>query len=127
MSEKEVKDVIKYLKKYVNDKNMQYSEPMINAKDVKLLLDYIQELKQDNDEFYMLMKMQDKREYRSKFLKDFQKENGKNLYPDYDEIYKRYDDMKSRIEKASDFIDSIMTFKEKDIFDLKTIKEILKL
>lgn len=41
-----------------------------------------------------IIRMQDKREYRSKFLKEFQAEYGKLAYPDYDEIYERYDKLK---------------------------------
>lgn len=67
--------------------------------------DYITNLQKENEEFYQLMEMQNKREYRSKFLKDFQKEHGKNVFPDYDEIYKRYDDYKQRNEKAIEYID----------------------
>ncbi len=60
----------------------------------------IERLEADNEDFFRVMEIQNKREYRSKFLKDFQKEHGKNVFPDYDEIYKRYDDYKSRINKA---------------------------
>lgn len=64
----------------------------------------VERLENENEEFYKLMEMQNKREYRSKFLKDFQKEYGKNVFPDYDEIYKRYDNYKSRIDKAIEYI-----------------------
>ena len=65
----------------------------------------VERLEADNEEFYKLMEIQNKREYRSKFLKDFQKEHGKNVFPDYDEIYKRYDDYKLRIDKAIEYIE----------------------
>lgn len=51
-------------------------------------------LKQDVWEYEYLLKMQDEREYRSKFLKEFQAEYGELAYPNYDEIYKRYDKLK---------------------------------
>ena len=89
----------------------------------------VERLEADNEEFYKLMEMQNKREYRSKFLKDFQKEHGKNVFPDYDEIYKRYDVYKSRTDKAIEYIEI-----QQKIFDdydialdniLKNILEIL--
>lgn len=63
------------------------------------------ELRKEIEEYRQLIKMQNEREYRSKFLKDFQKEHGKNVLPDYDEIYKRYDDYKQRNEKAIEYIE----------------------
>ena len=42
----EIKEILDYCNKYINDKNMQYSEPMLNAKSLKLLLDYITNLQQ---------------------------------------------------------------------------------
>jgi hypothetical protein len=79
-------------------------ELRLNNYSAKILLNYITNLQKENKEFYQLMEMQNKREYRSKFLKDFQKEHGKNVFPDYDEIYKRYDDYKQRNEKAVEYI-----------------------
>lgn len=58
------------------------------------------DLRESDWAWHQTLKIQNAREYRSKFLKDFQKEYGTNTYPDYDEIYKRYDKMKSRNEKA---------------------------
>ena len=52
------------------------------------------ELKQEVKEWVRLNQMQNEREYRSKFLKEFQAEHGELAYPDYDEIYKRYDELK---------------------------------
>lgn len=56
-------------------------------------------LKEDNKELKLLSMTQNNREYRSKFLKEYQKEHGENCYPDYDEIYKRYDKLKEENEK----------------------------
>ena len=52
------------------------------------------ELKQEVKEWVRLNQMQNEREYRSKFLKEFQAEYGELAYPDYDEIYERYDKLK---------------------------------
>lgn len=79
----------------------------LETSEVETLLNYITNLQKENEEFYQLMEMQNKREYRSKFLKDFQKEHGKNVFPDYDEVYKRYDDYKSRNEKAVELLKRI--------------------
>jgi len=87
---------------------------------------YITNLQKENEEFYQLMEMQNKREYRSKFLKDFQKEHGENVFPDYDEIYKKYDDYKQRNEKAVEYIKSKKVIINTDyirIFDLFEIEE----
>lgn len=75
------------------------------CKDYKKATKKIEKLEEENKEYSSLIEMQNKREYRSKFLKDFQKEKGKNVFPDYDEIYKRYDDYKARIDKAIENIE----------------------
>ena len=51
--------------------------------------------------------MQNKREYRSKFLKEFQQEYGTNTLPDYDEIYKRYDKLKKENKRLNNIIDEL--------------------
>lgn len=66
----------------------------ISYEEGQLLLSCIQQLEEDNEYLKRLCETQNKREYRSKFLKEFQKEHGKNVFPDYDEIYKRYDKLK---------------------------------
>ena len=60
----------------------------------------IKDLEEDNYVYHQLMRMQNEREYRSKFLKDFKKEYGENVMPDYDEIYKRYDKQKRQLENS---------------------------
>lgn len=75
------------------------------CKDYKKATKKIEKLEEENKEYSSLIEMQNKREYRSKFLKDFQKEKGKNVFPDYDEIYKRYNDYKARIDKAIENIE----------------------
>lgn len=61
--------------------------------------DINQELRQDIYAYHQLMKMKDEREYRSKFLKDFQNVYGDYTLPDYDTIYKQYDKMKKALEQ----------------------------
>ena len=77
-------------------------------RDIEILLNLIEkqnekieQLKQQNEDLYEdnivyhnIMMKQNRREFRSKFLKEFQEEYGINSYPDYDEIYKRYYNLK---------------------------------
>lgn len=82
-------------------------------RDKKLLLvnknakSYIEELEEDNYCYHNLIKMQNKREFRSKFLKEFQEEKGNNWYPDFDEIYKRYDKLKQENLKLKEEIEKL--------------------
>lgn len=46
MKKRLICEIIQYLKEYVEDKNMQYSEPMLNVDDIKTLLFYISYLEQ---------------------------------------------------------------------------------
>lgn len=65
------------------------------------LREELQDLREDNYAYHQLMKMQNKREYRSKFLKEFQQEYNTNTFPDYDEIYKRYDKLEKENERLN--------------------------
>ena len=76
-----------------------------NIEAIKKVLKEIERLKEENEVLNGILETQRKRKYYSKFLKDFQKENGKNVFPDFDEIYKRYDDYKERIDKAIEYLD----------------------
>ena len=70
------------------------------------LQEEVEDLREDNYAYHQLMKIQNKREYRSKFLKEFQEEFGTNTFPDYDEIYKRYDKLKKENEKLKELCDN---------------------
>ena len=69
--------------------------------DVENMREELQNLREEDWAWHQVLKMQNAREYRSKFLKDFQREYSTSTYPDYDEIYKRYDKMKSKNEKLA--------------------------
>lgn len=71
-----------------------------NKEAYEVVLEELEDLREDVWTYHQLLKMADKREYRSKFLKDFQAEHGKNIMPDYDEIYERYDKMKKQLENS---------------------------
>lgn len=102
---------------YIRLKTITGLETLQLEKDVKaieILLNYISKLQKENEElkernqyleendwaWHELLKIQNKREYRSKFLKEFQKEFGENVLPDYDEIYKKYDKQKNIIKNS---------------------------
>lgn len=97
-----VKDLIKKLRKC--DDFHGRCDYLIEHSEITYLLEYLDSLKEEVEAVYSILEMQNKREYHSKFLKDFQKEHGKHVFPDHDEIYKRYDDYKRRCEKATKLI-----------------------
>ena len=100
----EIKEILNYLKDdkwdYYPSDGIPYKVFLMEERDK--LLDYITDLEEDNYVYHQLMKMQNEREYRSKFLKEFQKEYGTNTFPDYDEIYKRYDKLKKENERLKE-------------------------
>lgn len=94
----------------------------------------IERLKEENKVLNSILEIQRKRQYHSKFLKDFQKENGKNVLPDFDEIYKRYDNYKDRIDKAIEYIKNNACYDEEtmrccddlDVNDCDKVLDILR-
>ena len=92
-----------------------------------LLLDYITTLQEENKELKLLSMTQNNREYRSKFLKEYQKEHGENCYPDYDEIYKRYDKLKSNNDAAIEIYKNRMfiEYKQKRFMEDKTTADLM--
>ncbi len=70
------------------------------------LQEEVEDLREEDWAWHQILKIQNKREYRSKFLKEFQEEYGTNTFPDYDEIYKRYDKLKKENERLKKIIDS---------------------
>lgn len=65
----------------------------------------IMDLEEDIKEYEIMLDMFDSREYRKKYLKERRKEQPNLLYPDADEIYKRYYEQKAEIEKKDKKID----------------------
>lgn len=63
------------------------------------LQEEIENLREEDWAWHQTLKAQNNREYRSKFLKEFQKEYNTSTYPDYDEIYKRYDKLLKENER----------------------------
>lgn len=85
-----------------------------------------QQLKQDVTLYKSILDMQQKREYYSKFLQDFQKEKGKHTLPDFDEIYKRYDIQKEKIERAIRRIEIVKADEDTTIETHKALDFILQ-
>lgn len=79
----------------------------------KELSEEVTTLREDIYVYRQLIRMENKREYRSKFLKEFQAEHGKTVFPDYDEIYKRYDKLKRENNKLSKAIADDFISKDK--------------
>ena len=128
MKDENIKEILDRMKELVKHKYDKEIHTYNLFDDIQSLLDYItnlqeenEELREDNFAYHQLMKMQNKREYRSKFLKDFQKEYGENVFPDYDEIYKRYDNYKTRNELAIEYINKNYDTDIEDVFELLEI------
>lgn len=85
--------------------------------DVEDMREELNNLREEDWAWHQVLKMQNAREYRSKFLKDFQREYSTSTYPDYDEIYKRYDKMKLKNEKLARQVEIMERYLEL-IYDL---------
>lgn len=112
-------EIINNLKRYFQnniDKGYSkfvYNDYGLDEKNIDILnaLDYflenntkqqkeIKELKEDIEEYYKpTLDIFDEREYRKKYLEERRKEEPNLLYPDGDEIYKRYYEQKEIIKE----------------------------
>ena len=61
----------------------------------------------DNLEYQRIQDIFDKRTYRKKYLEERRKETPNLLYPDGDEIYKRYYEQKKQIDLMAEYINNI--------------------
>ena len=57
----------------------------------------VERLEQELQQYKDIQKIGEARKFHKMFLKEFHKERGKNVYPDHDEIYKRYYQQKEKI------------------------------
>lgn len=62
-----------------------------------------EELKSDNLEKERVLEIFDNRKYRKRYLKERRKEEPNLLYPDGDEIYKRYYELKKQIDLTIEY------------------------
>ena len=67
--------------------------------DYKRVLKENEELKSDNLEYQRIQDIFDKRTYRKKYLEERRKEEPNLLYPDVDEIYRRYYELRKENEE----------------------------
>lgn len=63
-----------------------------------------EELKSDNLEKERILEVFDNRKYRKKYLEERRKEEPNLLYPDGDEIYKRYYEQKKQIDLITNYL-----------------------
>ena len=103
---KEIKEIIKFkdILNYYKVKQIEptYCEELITTGELQRLLDYITNLQEQVNEYEELIDIQDKREYHKRYLEERRKEQPNLLYPDYDEIYKRYYEQKDIIDKLQE-------------------------
>ena len=52
MKNKEIEEILNYMKQYVENKYEHDSEPMLNYKDLQIVLSYIEQLEKRNKELY---------------------------------------------------------------------------
>lgn len=101
----EIKEIIEYLK----DKNIyieehDYCYKRLSLEECNTISNYITNLQEEIKEWEYIQDIQNKREYRKRYLEERRKEDPTLLYPDYDEIYKRFFEQRDRIDKALKFI-----------------------
>ena len=116
----EAKEIIEYLKdEHIYVEDFGYSYKRLSLDENKVLLDYITNLQEEIKEWEYIQDIQDQREYHKKYLEERRKEQPNLLYPDYDEIYKRFFELRDRINKAVGYI-------ENNWIDYETAKPISK-
>ena len=103
-----------------------YKEDCVSVNMEELALDLINRQKAEIEELKVTTGLMGNRKFYNKFVKEvFQKENGSDLiYPDFDEIYKRYFEQQAEIEKLREFCDIYSTEGERAIKEFaKRIKK----
>ena len=96
----EIKEVLAYFEEYIKITDMHNSEPMLNWKDLKIVLDYITNLQEENE------KLKEIENFKFSLRKDETK-----ALPTVTKNYKsEYEDYKSRCEKAIEKIESVRIF-----------------
>lgn len=107
MLSEEEKQAIEYAKSLIKlfDSGVPLNYLEQENDNLKLFLNLIEklqkeneELKSDNLEKARVLEIFDNRKYRKRYLKERRKEEPNLLYPDGDEIYKRYYELKKQID-----------------------------
>jgi hypothetical protein len=76
-------------------KKLQNPDPLYLTRAEK---EYILKLMEDNEDYERMLEMFDEREYRKLYLKEERAKRPKLLYPDADEIYRKYFNQRETIE-----------------------------
>lgn len=112
MNEEE-KDAIEQLKSW-REYIINHKEKVNKANDIEFyirtVLNLIEKLKKENEELKSdnlekerVLEIFDNRKYRKRYLKERRKEEPNLLYPDGDEIYKRYYELKKQIDLTIEY------------------------
>lgn len=83
-------------------KETRINKVLENNIEVKRLREENEKLKSDNLEYQRIQDISDKRTYRKKYLEERRKEEPNLLYPDSDEIYQRYYELKEENNKIKE-------------------------
>lgn len=83
-------------------KETRINKILENNIEVKKLRKENEKLKSDNLEYQRIQDISDKRTYRKKYLEERRKEEPNLLYPDSDEIYQRYYELKEENNKIKE-------------------------
>ena len=112
MLSEEEKQAIEYLNECIIKENL--FEEDFTLHQINIVLNYITKLKKENKELKAdslekarILEMFDNRKYRKKYLEERRKEEPNLLYPDGDEIYKRYYEQKKQIDLMAEYINNI--------------------
>lgn len=110
MNEEEKKAIeqLKKIKKAIDDKYIKAK----NSKSIDVILNLINKQQEQIEEYEKTLDIFDNREYRKKYLEEERAKRPKLLYPDADEIYQRYYEQKSELEKKDKIIDKIRNYIE---------------
>lgn len=93
------RQILNFIEEYKNKGYLDVVREKVKAnEEVTKLQKENEELKSDNLEKSRILEVFDDRKYRKKYLEERRKEEPNLLYPDGDEIYKRYYEQKKQID-----------------------------
>ena len=84
-----------------NDENTTAILDITDLKSLKNILNELERLQNENQEYERIIDIWDEREYRKKYLEEERAKRPKLLYPDADEIYKKYYELKTENENIT--------------------------
>ena len=98
------KYVVCFPKKIIKAFKSIDNELSVCSNELPKILDYIHNLQDEIKELECLQDIRDQREYHKRYLEERRKEEPYLLYPDFDEVYKRFFEQRDRIDKAIEYI-----------------------